>query len=154
MVKNDCDASLLSIITAIFIFGCFFLLVWILSNQIKDHYSQYEPKLLEIKKNLHQYFPDLTSQITFHEGDSSYTLNKNKIYMCLFNEEGEYYKDNTLYHVALHELAHVKSHDIGHTPLFHQNFQELLDQAEKHGIYDPAIPIPENYSKHPHACKK
>ena len=153
MAKN-CDATILSIITVIFIVGCFFLLTWILVNQIKDHYSQYDPKLLEIKENLSKYFPDLLSKVTLHEGDSSYTLNKTKIYMCLFDENGKYYNDNTLYHVILHELAHVKSHDIGHTALFHKNFQELLEQAEKYGLYDPNISIPENYSKHPKACKK
>ena len=153
MGKN-CDASILSIITVIFIIGCFFLLTWIFVNQVKDHYSQYDPKLLEIKAKLKEHFPDLISKVTLHEGDSSYTLNKSKIYMCLFDENGKYYQDNTLYHVILHELAHVKSADIGHTPLFHNNFQELLEKAEKYGLYDHNIPIPENYSKHSKACGK
>lgn len=148
------NATLLSAITAFFVISCFFLLVWVLTTQIKDHYSKYEPKLMEITNTLKKIFPDLLHSVTFYVGDSSYTINKNKIYMCLYDENGKYYSDNTLYHVALHELAHVKSHDIGHTPLFHENFQKLLEIAEKHGLYDPSINIPENYSKHPNACKK
>jgi len=140
------NATLLSALTAFFVICCFFLLVWVLTTQIKDHYSQYEPKLLELSTKLKKLFPDLCNSVSFHIGDSSYTINKSKIYLALCDKNGDYYSDNTLMHVLLHELAHVKSHDIGHTPLFHENFQKILEIAEKHGLYDPSIPVPDDYA--------
>ena len=44
---------------------------------------------------------------------------------------------NTLTYVALHELAHVCSESIGHTPEFWDNFKFLLIEAEKLGYYKP-----------------
>ena len=55
-------------------------------------------------------------------------------------------------HVILHELAHVKTDSIGHTPEFYDNFENLLSKAEKFGLYDPNIEVPTNYSKNIGAC--
>ena len=52
----------------------------------------------------------------------------------------------------LHELAHVKCDEIGHTELFHEHFQTLLKIAEEKGLYDPFKTIPNNYAKHQNAC--
>jgi len=152
--RSPCEnASLLTIITSILVLCCFFLLVWILTTKIKDHYKQFDPKLLELKKKLRVHFPDLTNKTSWRCGDSSYTLDKTSTYICLRDEYGKYYSDNTLIHVMLHELAHVKSSSIGHTPEFHQNFQELLDTAERVGLYNPNIEVPDNYSKVHGACQ-
>jgi len=146
------NATLLNIILTIFVIACFFVLIWVLTNQIKDHYSQFDPKLLELCNKLRQYFPDLCNRVSFHEGHDSYTINKKRIYICLKDENGNYYPDNTLYHVLLHELAHVKCDEIGHTELFHEHFQTLLKIAEEKGLYDPFKTIPNNYAKHQNAC--
>ena len=154
MKKKSCEnASLLHIVTGILVISCFFLLVWILTNQIKDHYAMFEPKLIELQKKLREHFPDLLNKVTIHCGDSSYTIDKSKIYLCVKDENGKYYSDNTLMHVILHELAHVQSTSIGHTPEFHQNFEEILAQAENAGLYDPNIPVPDDYSKKEGACR-
>ena len=105
-----------------------------------------------MRKKLRKYFPDLINKTTFHCGDSSYTLDKSSVHLCLIDETGNYYSDNTLMHVILHELAHVKTDSIGHTPEFHQNFQELLEKAEQVGLYDPNIDVPDHYSKRDGAC--
>jgi hypothetical protein len=153
-MKSKCEnASLLNMITGILVFACFFLLVWILTNQIKDHYAMFDPKLLELRKKLRVHFPELINKTTAHCGDSSYTLDKTKVYLCLRDEKGNYYSDNTLMHVYLHELAHVKTHNIGHTHEFHKNFQEMLDKAESVGLYDSSIEVPDNYSKTSGSCK-
>ena len=39
---------------------------------------------------------------------------KQKVYLCLKDENNEYYNDNMLIYVALHELAHVLCDEIGH----------------------------------------
>ena len=44
---------------------------------------------------------------------------------------------NTLTFVAIHELAHVCTISVGHTPEFWDNFKFLLVQAEKAKLYKP-----------------
>ena len=52
--------------------------------------------------------------------------------------------DNTIMFVVIHELAHVMTDEVGHTPLFWENMKFLLEEAEKVGIYRPV-----NYSEEP-----
>ena len=68
----------------------------------------------------------------------AFCLNKNK------NNNEDLIDLNTLTFVALHELAHVATKSIGHTPDFWENFKFLITQAEKINIYNPI-----NYKKNP-----
>ena len=108
---------------------CFFLLAWILISQIKDHYSQYDPKLQAIKEKVRSIIPDIIDSISLYEGNDSYTINKQKTYICLTDNNGDYYDDNTLVHVLLHEMAHVMCDEIGHTQKFHNIFTDLLKKS-------------------------
>ena len=85
------------------------------------------------------------NHVTMKHGNQSYTVNKKHITMCLKDKDGKYYDDNMLNYVALHELAHVLCDEIGHTPKFYAIFDQLLEDAEKIGIYDKSIPIVDNY---------
>jgi len=69
---------------------------------------------------------------------TSYTVNKgSKIYMCIRerDENNRLIDENTLFFVALHELAHVMTVSIGHTKEFWSNFRFLLRHAIKDGYY-------------------
>jgi hypothetical protein len=69
---------------------------------------------------------------------TSYSVNKGeKIYMCLRqrNQREELVDENIILFVALHEMSHVGTVSIGHTPEFWNNFSWLLKQAEKLKIY-------------------
>jgi hypothetical protein len=114
--------------------------------QVKEEFSTLDPKLGEIKEVLKQLDPR-ASQLTLYEGDKSYTVNKEKMTLCIKVPGTEqYYDDNTLRYVAIHELAHATNHeDIGHTPAFYREFDRLLDIAAKKGLYNPNQPIPDNY---------
>lgn len=114
--------------------------------QVKEEFSTLDPKLNEIKEVLKQLDPR-ASQLTLYEGDKSYTVNKEKMTLCIKVPGTEqYYDDNTLRYVAIHELAHATNHeDIGHTPAFYREFDRLLDIAAKKGLYNPNQPIPDNY---------
>jgi hypothetical protein len=72
---------------------------------------------------------------------TAYSENKGeKIAFCLNtkkNNGGKLIDLNTLTFVALHELAHVATKSVGHTPEFWKNFKFLLVQAEKINIYEP-----------------
>ena len=79
---------------------------------------------------------------------TAYSENKGeKIAFCLDtekNNKGRLIDLNTLTFVAIHELSHVASKSIGHTPEFWANFKFLLQEAEKINIYKPV-----DYSKNP-----
>ena len=72
---------------------------------------------------------------------TAYSENKGeKLAFCLDrykNGGGGLIDLNTLTFVAIHELAHVSTSSVGHTPEFWANFKFLLGEAEKCGVYRP-----------------
>jgi hypothetical protein len=69
---------------------------------------------------------------------TSYSVNKGeKVFMCLRqrNEKEDLVDENIITFVALHELSHIGTVDVGHTPLFWNNFGWLLQRAEEIKIY-------------------
>jgi len=78
---------------------------------------------------------------------TSYSVNKGeKIFMCLRqrNEKEELVSENIILFVALHEMSHVGTSSIGHTPEFWNHFAWLLEQAERVKVYEF-----ENFAAHP-----
>lgn len=70
---------------------------------------------------------------------TSYSVNKGeKIYMCLRqrNDKEELVNENIILFVALHEMSHVGTASIGHTPEFWNHFAWVLEQAERLKIYE------------------
>lgn len=61
------------------------------------------------------------------------------------DENNEYYEDNMLKYVLLHEISHSICDEIGHTQKFNDIFQALLKKAVEMGIYNPNVPIIKNY---------
>lgn len=72
---------------------------------------------------------------------TAYSENKGeKLAFCLDkkrNETDNLIDLNTLTYVAIHELAHICSISIGHTPEFWENFKFLLIEAKEIDIYNP-----------------
>jgi hypothetical protein len=78
---------------------------------------------------------------------TSYSVNKGeKVFMCLRqrNEKEELVQENIILFVALHEMSHVGTVSVGHTPEFWNNFAWLLKQAEATKIYEFT-----NFAAHP-----
>jgi len=78
---------------------------------------------------------------------TSYSVNKGeKVFMCLRqrNEKEELVHENIILFVALHEMSHVGTVSIGHTPEFWNNFAWLLKQAEATKVYEHT-----NFAAHP-----
>ena len=77
---------------------------------------------------------------------TSYSVNKGEqLAICIRNKETNAFLDmNTITFVALHELAHVMTEEVGHTKTFWKNMKFLLEQGEKVNIYKPV-----DYSKSP-----
>lgn len=86
--------------------------------------------------------------IKINEDTQSYTINKEKIFLCLTDQHNDFYSNNMLVYVLLHEFAHTLCNSIGHTPEFHDIFENLLKEAIDRKLYDPSIPVDPEYCKH------
>lgn len=140
------------------------LVGYIVYDQINEHFNDRDPKLNELKNKLEILINqpnknwtghleglnnrNILNEIKLYVGSKSYTINKSRIYMCLKNSNEQYYDDNSLMFVLLHEISHVICKSIGHTDEFHKIFDELLVEAEKVGIYNSMIPMIKNYCGH------
>ena len=76
----------------------------------------------------------------------AYSVNKgDELSICIREKNTEkFIEDNTVIFVAIHEMAHIMTKEIGHPPEFWDNMKYLLENAEEMGIY-----IPEDYAKKP-----
>lgn len=127
----------------------------------KEPFNNYDPKIQELINIITPIFNknnifinklkslnnrNILSEVNINVGRKSYTLNKKNVFLCLKDEQGQYYDDNTLIYVLLHEIAHViNTKSIGHDRHFHNTFKELLDLATEKNIYNPNIPVVSNY---------
>ena len=126
-----------------------------------DRLARVNKNLLAVINYCHQNFPDNENVIRMKKGYNpkkivetlptskytAYSENKGeKLAFCLDTKKnnGNLIDLNTLTYVALHELAHVATKSIGHTPEFWNNFKFLLTQAKNINIYKPI-----NYKQNP-----
>lgn len=123
------------------------ILINVVRTRVTEYYEQMDPMLVRIKETLIPLHP-CVENLKFYEGKKSYTINKKKVYLCLKDDNGEYYDFNMLIYVSIHELSHVVCDEIGHTPKFHRIFRDMLELAEQKNIYDSSIPIIKNYCGH------
>jgi len=89
-----------------------------------------------------------SSNFNYFSSNESYTENKKNIYLCLRDENNNFYDYNMLIYVAIHELAHALSNsvDTKHETLeFNNNFNYLLNSARNKDIYNPHIPLVDAY---------
>ena len=106
-----------------------------------------DPLIRKIKYDMIRIDPRL-SKIEFFSSDESYTEDKDKIFLCLKDENGNYYDYNMLIYVAIHECSHALTDviDVEHvTPEFRGMFENLLTEAYKLGIYNPNKSLVTNY---------
>lgn len=101
-----------------------------------------------LRKKLEPVHPVIKT-IPLYESNSSFSENKNSTYICLRDENGDLYDENTLIYVMLHEFSHIidegVSHGDDHTPSFYKIFNEILKKAIALKLYNPDIPLPKNY---------
>lgn len=75
------------------------------------------------------------------ENDAAYVINKKNMSFCLQKTKNEILLEdlNLITYVAIHELAHIMSEEIGHGPEFITNFEFLLNYAKQIVYYDPLL---------------
>ena len=154
------ETNWLAIIIAILLLA---LLIYGIFKQVEEYQLQDDPMLHKIREHLKPLFSadnyytgvlsplndeNILDRVKLYKGNKSYTINKEKIFLCLKDENDEYYDLQQLYFVILHELAHCICQEIGHTEKFHEIFEALLLLAAEKGLYDPNYKIDENYCKH------
>jgi len=119
----------------------------IIKTQIEEYTLQHDP-MLDLLRRVVQPIHPVMNKVKIYKADKSYTINKEKIFLCLKDKNSNYYPLNMLIYVFLHELAHLlNTKDVGHTETFHQIFDELREKAFKLGIYNPSIQVIPNYSE-------
>ncbi len=131
-------------------------------NQAADRLAHVNKNLKAIIAYCEKNYPDKDITIRMKDGYNprtivetlptseytAYSENKGeKLAFCLDTEKGEQGKMidlNTLTYVAIHELAHIGTESIGHTPEFWKNFKFLLTVGKDINVYKPV-----DYKKNP-----
>jgi hypothetical protein len=92
-----------------------------------------DPATAQLAQN---YNPDAISEGGSEVGYTSYSVNKGeKIVLCIRQSDGSFVDENVLIYVAVHELAHLMTDEIGHTPKFWKNFKRIIGEAVDIGMY-------------------
>lgn len=99
--------------------------------------------VLQLYKN---YDRNVISEGSAESGYTSYSINKGEsLILCIRQKDSNKFVDmNVIMYVAIHELAHIMTPDVGHTDNFWKNFRFLLEEAIKLHIYSK-----EDFNKHP-----
>eukprot|EP00798_Chlamydomonas_sp_ICE-L_P002262 gene2262-biopygen10777 len=105
-------------------------------NKLVQHLVAKYPKNPVVRQLYDNYNPDALSEGGAELGYTSYSVNKGeKIVLCLRQRDHELVEENILMYVAIHELGHLGTDEVGHTPKFWSNFKWILEEAMSIGLY-------------------
>lgn len=110
----------------------------------EDPASASEPR---IQMMIERFKPENMCESDMRDSTTSYSENKgDRIVVCLRQKTKGYpFVDiNTVMFVMLHELAHLMTYSVGHTPEFWANFRRILNDAMASGVYQNV-----NYTQSP-----
>ncbi len=116
-------------------------------QKICDIMHKSHPEDENVKRMVERFNPDNITESGKNNQYTSYSVNKGeKIVFCIRqkNEKEELVDENTMTFVSIHELAHIMTKSVGHTPEFWDNFKRLLNVAIDNGLYTK-----EDYNKSP-----
>ena len=116
-------------------------------KKLVDYCYKKYPDKLNVQRLKEGYNPKKIYETLPTSKYTAYSENKGeKLAFCLDTEkqDGQLIDLNTLTFVAIHELAHIATESVGHTPEFWDNFKFLLQEANEINIYEPV-----DYSKTP-----
>jgi predicted metal-dependent hydrolase len=122
-----------------------------ISEKLQTIVSTYHEKnvgdsdAIRLKKNFN---PRAITEGTENSQYTSYSVNKGeKIVFCLRSRDGKMklIDENVLMYVAVHELGHLMTKEVGHTASFWMNFKKILTHAIDIDLYDRV-----DFAKSPH----
>ena len=100
------------------------------------HVKAKYPDNADVERLYKNYSPSSISEGSADTGYTSYSVNKGeKLVLCIRQRDRSFVDQNVLMYVAIHEIAHIMTSEVGHTPLFWENFRFLLNEAMEQGIY-------------------
>ena len=123
----------------------------ILSQDLMNLVNHIQNKDREgISKLIKNFNPDSITENIPGSMYTAYSVNKGEeISICVREKNTEkntetFIDRNTINFVAIHELSHIMTNEVGHTPKFWDNMKFLLEQGIEIGIYTPI-----DYSSNP-----
>lgn len=114
-----------------------------LCKLMKEKYPDDE----SVKRMNSRFNPDNITEAGKNNQYTSYSVNKGeKLVFCIRQKDKDetLVDENTLTFVSIHELAHIMTKSVGHTPEFWANFKKLLKEAVDGKLY-----VQEDYSASP-----
>lgn len=112
---------------------------------VKHMIAKY-PKNDEAKQLYQNFNPEAISEGSPDSGYTSYSVNKGeKLILCIRQKDNTFVEINVILYVAIHELGHIMTKEVGHTEHFWENFRLLLQEAIDLGIYTKI-----DYKENPH----
>ena len=118
-------------------------------TKLVEMMAQKKPNHPITKRLLEGYNPQKIRETLPTSTHTAYSENKGeKVAFCLTKRKDGNPNNlidlNTLMFVALHELSHICTVSIGHTPEYWNNFKFVLENAVEYGLYNPV-----DYKKNP-----
>lgn len=107
-------------------------------EKLLRHLHKVRPDDEHVSRLVGNYNVDNISEGTDDINYTSYSVNKGeKLVFCVRSRDGSdsFVDENVLMYVAVHELGHLMTKEIGHTQVFWDNFKYLLNEAVKLKIY-------------------
>jgi len=105
-------------------------LVLIVNHLIKSYPD--EDRTEQLKTN---FKPDNIKEGIDDPNYTSYSINKGEQIVLCLRTNNKLTDLNTMMFVVLHELSHICTKSIGHTPEFWTNFKWILEEAINIGVY-------------------
>lgn len=117
-----------------------------LLDKMNDYYKNNPTSMKLIHNLITKYDPDYLEENdpTFTVGHKTFTLNFQRISICLRKKSGEFYDMNTLQFVMMHELSHIAALEKNHDDYFWLVFKFILQSAANLVEY-----VPVDYSQYP-----
>lgn len=94
------------------------------------------PSNEDVQQLYKNYNPEAVSEGSIESGYTSYSVNKGeKLILCIRQKDKSFVDRNVIMYVAIHELAHIMTKEVGHTTMFWDNFKFLLKESISIGVY-------------------
>lgn len=105
-------------------------------NRLVRHMIAKHPGNEDAQRLYRNFNSDAISEGSIESGYTSYSVNKGeKLVLCIRQKDKSFVDKNVVMYVAIHELSHIMTKDIGHTDTFWKNFKFLLEEAMDIGLY-------------------
>jgi hypothetical protein len=116
-------------------------------QKLCDIMKQKYPNDESVLRMIEKFNPENITESGKNNQYTSYSVNKGeKIVFCIRQKDDNesLVDENTMTFVSIHELAHIMTKSVGHTPEFWDNFKRLLKVSIEEGLYTK-----EDYTRNP-----